>query len=151
MKRLPPSEGGDLGFQIAPLLDVIFVILLYFMVMAGSVKLGYEIKTTLPGSAEASENAESEPPEEVTIAINQMGEVSINDEPIAAAEDTELNNLYVEMKRLAEAASQSQLKIIVTVAADETVKYDCIMNVLDILAKAKVLNDTFSATEGEDF
>ncbi len=150
MKRLPEDSGGDLGFQIAPLLDVIFVILLYFMVMAGSVKLEYEIKTTLPGSAEASENADSEPPEEVTISINAEGEVSINEEPIAAAADVNLNDLYAEMCKLAEAAAQSQLKIIVTVAADETVKYDRIMNVLDILAKAKVSNVTFSATESED-
>ncbi len=150
MKRLPPDEGGELGFQIAPLLDVIFVILLYFMVMAGSVKVEYEIKTTLPGSAEASENAESEPPEEVTISINADGEVSINDDPVANAGDIELNSLYIEMTKLAQAASESQLKIIVTVSADETVKYDRIMNVLDVLAKAKVSNVTFSATESED-
>ncbi len=150
MKRLPEDSGGELGFQIAPLLDVIFVILLYFMVMAGQVKIEYEIKTTLPGSAEASENAESEPPEEVTISINAEGEVSINDEPIAPANDIPLENLYIEMTKLAQAASESQLKIMVTVSADETVKYDRIMNVLDVLAKAKVSNVTFSATDSED-
>lgn len=151
MKRVPAEEAPNLGFQIAPMLDVVFVILLYFMVLAGTVKVEYEIKTTLPGSVESSESAvESEPPEEVTIGISSDGEVSLNEDPMCAANDRHLNELYVQMRLLAEAAKQASQKIIVTVAAEETVKYDRIMNVLDVLAKAKVTNVTFSATSGED-
>ena len=152
MKRAQPSEHPDLGFQIAPMIDVVFVILLYFMVMAGSVKLEYEIKTTLPGSAESSSAATAEdPPDEVTIGISDVGEVSLNDDPIGAPEDSVLNDLFNEMRNLAEAAKQSNRKIVVTVAAEETVKYNRIMNVLDILAKAKVSNVTFSATGADDY
>ena len=48
MKRVQAEEAPNLGFQIAPMLDVVFVILLYFMVLAGTVKIEFEIKTTLP-------------------------------------------------------------------------------------------------------
>lgn len=151
MKKVPESNHPDLGFQIAPMLDVVFVILLYFMVMSSSVKMEYEIKTTLPGSAETSTAAaDAEMPEEVTIGINEAGEVSINDEPIAMPNDKRLDNLYAEMKKLGEAASQSGLKIIVTVEAESTVRYERIMNVLDILAKARVSNVTFSASDEEE-
>lgn len=152
MKRVAAEEPPNLGFQIAPMLDVVFVILLYFMVLAGTVKVEFEIKTTLPGSVEAAEGAtESEPPEEVTIGISEDGEVSLNEDPMCAPNDTKLNELYVQMRLLAEAASKASQKIIVTVAAEETVKYERIMNVLDVLAKAKVSNVTFSATGGDDF
>ena len=33
-----PQKDAELGFQIAPMIDVVFVIMLFFMVMAGSVK-----------------------------------------------------------------------------------------------------------------
>ena len=152
MKRVPAEEAPNLGFQIAPMLDVVFVILLYFMVLAGTVKIEFEIKTTLPGSVESSSSASAdEPPEEVTIGINEEGEVSLNEDPIGMPNDTRLNELYIQMRQLADAASQASQKIIVTVAAEETVKYDRIMNVLDVLAKAKVSNVTFSATGGEDY
>lgn len=150
MKRVQAEETPNLGFQIAPMLDVVFVILLYFMVLAGTIKVEYEIKTTLPGSAEVATAPSDElPPDEVVISISEEGEVALNDDPIGNPGDVVMNDLYTEMKNLAEAASQSQTKIIVTVAAEETVKYDRIMNVLDVLAKAKITNVTFSTTDGE--
>lgn len=33
------QSDGDLGFQIAPMLDVIFVIMLFFMTLAGDKKV----------------------------------------------------------------------------------------------------------------
>ena len=51
MKRFDPNAdgGGNLGFQIAPMIDVVFVIMLFFMVMAGAVKVERELNTKLPG------------------------------------------------------------------------------------------------------
>lgn len=150
MKRVEPEETPNLGFQIAPMLDVVFVILLYFMVLAGTIKVEYEIKTTLPGSAEVATAASDElPPDEVIIGISAEGEVSMNDDPIGQPSDVKMNDLYIEMRNVADTALQAKTKVIVTVAAEETVKYDRIMNVLDVLAKANISNVTFSTTEGE--
>jgi len=150
MKRVEPEETPNLGFQIAPMLDVVFVILLYFMVLAGTIKVEYEIKTTLPGSAEVATAPSDElPPDEVIIGITGEGQVTFNDDPVGEAADIKLNDLYNEMRQVADTALQSKTKVIVTVAAEENVKYDRIMNVLDVLAKAKISNVTFSTTEGE--
>jgi len=132
------------------MLDVVFVILLYFMVLAGTIKVEYEIKTTLPGSAEVATAPSDElPPDEVIIGITGEGQVTFNDDPVGEAADIKLNDLYNEMRQVADTALQSKTKVIVTVAAEENVKYDRIMNVLDVLAKAKISNVTFSTTEGE--
>ena len=96
MKRVQAEETPNLGFQIAPMLDVVFVILLYFMVLAGTIKVEYEIKTTLPGSAEVATAASDElPPDEVVISISSEGEVSMNDDPIGQPGDVKMNDLYV--------------------------------------------------------
>ena len=73
----------------------------------------------------------------------------MNDDPIGQPGDVKMNDLYIEMRNVADTALQAKTKVIVTVAAEETVKYDRIMNVLDVLAKANISNVTFSTTEGE--
>lgn len=45
------NEDGDLGFQIAPMVDVVFVLLLFFMAAAGSREIAREITSKLPGEA----------------------------------------------------------------------------------------------------
>jgi len=39
MKQKPETADASPGFQIAPMIDVVFVIMLFFMVMAGAVKV----------------------------------------------------------------------------------------------------------------
>ena len=45
------SEDGDIGFQIAPMVDVVFVLLLFFMAAAGSQQVAKELTSQLPGAA----------------------------------------------------------------------------------------------------
>jgi biopolymer transport protein ExbD len=54
MKRIESNfNEGNVGFQIAPMIDVVFVIMLFFMVMAGAVKVEKELNTQLPGTVES--------------------------------------------------------------------------------------------------
>jgi biopolymer transport protein ExbD len=49
MKPLPQEDQSNLGFQIAPMIDVVFVVMLFFMVMAGAIKIENHLVTNLPG------------------------------------------------------------------------------------------------------
>ena len=86
--RLKQTAGadGNVGFQIAPMIDVVFVIMLFFMVMAGAVKVENELNTTLPGTAETSTSTDFV--DEQIIAIAEDGTVSLNDEPFDDAKNT---------------------------------------------------------------
>ena len=42
-------SDGEFGFQIAPMLDILFVLLLFFMVSAGAQKHEAALTTQLPG------------------------------------------------------------------------------------------------------
>ena len=48
------SEDGDPGFQIAPMVDVVFVLLLFFMASAGSQVIEKELNISLPSGRSAS-------------------------------------------------------------------------------------------------
>src|ERR1043165_5137807 len=98
--ELNPNEG-TLGFQIAPMIDVVFVIMLFFMVMAGAVKVERELNSQLPGNAETS-NATDFVDEQI-INIAENGEVLLNEEPMDSPTDRELPRLRDTLGRLKKA------------------------------------------------
>ena len=147
MKQKEQTPDAAPGFQIAPMIDVVFVIMLFFMVMAGAVKVEHELKTTLPGNAETAQ--ETELPDEVTIGVSETGEVSLNDDPLGAPQDKVLEGLYSQMVQMRKAAEQAKTKMLITVQAEEAARYERVMNVLDVLARAEITNVTFAVSETE--
>jgi biopolymer transport protein ExbD len=144
MKQREQTPDAAPGFQIAPMIDVVFVIMLFFMVMAGAVKVEHELKTTLPGNAETAK--ETDLPDEVTIGVSETGEVTLNEDPVGPPGDKLLENLYNQM---GQAAEQSKTKLLITVQAEENARYERVINVLDILAKANITNVTFAVSDTE--
>jgi len=147
MRQAKQEAPADAGFQIAPMIDVVFVIMLFFMVMAGAVKVEHELKTTLPGNAETAQ--ETELPDEVTIGISETGEVTLNEDPLGAPQDRVLEGLYSQMVQMRKAAEQAKTKMLITVQAEEAARYERVMNVLDVLARAEITNVTFAVSETE--
>ena len=145
MKSFVQEDDGTLGFQIAPMVDVVFVIMLFFMVMAGAVKVENELSTKLPGSAESSNNAEFT--DETIINISDEGEVSLNDEPFDSADSADLPQLRATLMRLKENADSAKQPTIVTIVSDAHAKYSRTIDVLNALAAAKISNVTFNVDE----
>ena len=148
MKRFEanPNEG-NIGFQIAPMIDVVFVIMLFFMVMAGSVKVEKEINSQLPGSTETSNGADFV--DEQIIGISETGEVSLNDDPLDTATSRDLPQLKATLLRLKQNSDNAHQLCTVTIVSDEQAKYSRTIDVLDALAFAKIESVTFT-TENQD-
>jgi len=135
------ADQIHLGFQIAPMIDVVFVIMLFFMVMAGAVQVEHELNLKLPGTI-IGDNPVSV--EETQIRVLDTGEILLNDDPIGDPGDTKLANLTKTMLQLSEASKAvPDSKIVVTIVADESALYQRIINVLNCLSIAKVQNVTF--------
>ena len=148
MKRFEPNPtDGNLGFQIAPMIDVVFVIMLFFMVMAGAVKVEKEINSQLPGSAETS--GETEFTDEQIIGISEAGDVTLNDEPFDSAASHDLPQLKATLQRLKANADAAHNPCTVTIVSDEQAKYSRTVDVLDALAAARIESVTFTVDESE--
>lgn len=137
--------GGNVGFQIAPMIDVVFVIMLFFMVMAGAVKVEKELATNLPGTAETGGSTEFT--DEQIITISDAGEVSLNDEPFDSSQSHDLPQLRATLLRFKQACDASKSPAIVTIVSDEQAKYARTIDVLNALAVAKIDNVTFTVNE----
>ena len=138
---------GNLGFQIAPMIDVVFVIMLFFMVMAGSVRVEKELNSQLPGNAETS--GATEFVDEQIINIAENGEVQLNEEPMDNAKSRELTHLKATLTRLKKAGDEAKTPTLVTVVSEPNAKYSRTVDVLDALAVAGVTNVTFTVSEEE--
>lgn len=149
MRQQENKSAGDVGFQIAPMIDVVFVIMLFFMVMAGAVKIEYELKIKLPGVP--TDGEERDMPDELTISITEAGQVAINENNVDKPDSKALRELYGEISKLAQNARHAKTKLLVTVQADETAKYERIALVLDTLAEAGANeNVTFAIGDPEE-
>ncbi len=146
-KKHIEDEQVNMGFQIAPMIDVVFVIMLFFMVMAGAVKKEMELKQQLPGVNTPSNDA-PEMPDEITIAIEETGHVTLNEEeldPIGNPDKPDLMpNLVGTLMRLNQEAKERKAKVLVTIQAEEQAIYKRVVDVLNALAKAQVTNVTFT-------
>ena len=140
-KKRREVEAVHIGFQIAPMIDVVFVIMLFFMVMAGQQQIENELNLKLPGRIDP--NAPVETVEETQIQVMETGEILLNDDLIGEPGDSALKELAATMVRLAESSKVAGSKVVVTIMADEFAPYQRVIDVLNALAVARIANVTF--------
>ncbi len=141
MKRLIHSDTTALGFQIAPMIDVVFVIMLFFMVMVGTVKVERELITKLPSPGDPMVRF---PVDEITIGILEDGTVTLNEESFDSPRDKSLPTLTQTLRRLATSSANQKQSVLVTIQAEEQASYERVIDVLNSLHRAQIQNVTFT-------
>ncbi|HEX2748643.1 MAG TPA: biopolymer transporter ExbD [Verrucomicrobiales bacterium] len=137
-------QDAEIGFQIAPMIDVVFVIMLFFMVLAGDRQVETELKMTLP-STESREEASSTPMEE-QIAITVDGEISHNDEPVSKQE-LKANFTRLGLQAKADGAGGEPAPIVVTISPEPDTPWEKVTDVMNAMSAAGITNVTFSVSE----
>jgi len=144
MKHRIHSDDIAIGFQIAPMIDVVFVIMLFFMVMTGSVKMERELRTRLPNPGDP-EQAVQFPAEEITLGILEDGTVTMNEKVFDTPTDKALPLLTKSIRRAADSSARQKQKVLMTIQAEEQASYERIVDVLNSLHQAGIQNVTFTA------
>lgn len=141
--RRKHSSEVNLGFQIAPMIDVVFVILLFFIMQAGQIQVENSHVTKLPGSV--STESEALPPDEISIMVEDDGQVYLNEEPLDTPEAKRLPQLASNLNALREASEATKTEVLVTIYANELARYERVVDVLDALTRANISHVTFQA------
>ena len=146
-RRRHSSEASpDLGFQIAPMIDVVFVVLVFFMSLCAAIKVEAELNTKLPGNAETSTAVDF--PDEQTISIDANGQVLLNDAAFDAPNDPSLPALTDTLKRLKQNSDNAKTLLLITISSDPKAPYFRTIDVLNALAAASIDNVTFTVDDG---
>jgi len=122
--RIPRKALEKARIEIIPMIDVIFFLLVFFMVSTLSMTLNRGLPVNLPTAA----TAQKERRDNVSLTVMQDGKMFLNKEPIT------LQNMGQRVK--AALASDPQLAVVIN--ADGQVLHSTVVDILDELRQAGV-------------
>lgn len=137
--NLRPQRREELELNITPLIDVVFLLLIFFMVST-TFERESEIKITLPKVSQEGGEAESQV---VHVAIDANERLYIDERPL---EDARLATI-----RAAIAASGQALEDpAVLIEADAGVSHEIVVRVMDAARQSGLVKITFATQVVED-
>jgi biopolymer transport protein ExbD len=131
------DADGDLGFQIAPMVDVVFVLMLFFMASAGLQVTEKELGINLPSGRVAT--GKDEPITPILVQIGSDGQVLINSQSFDTPESADLPATREQLKLLMSYGGKDP--VIIQPAPD--VRQERVVQVLNAAAAAGVKNLSF--------
>lgn len=134
-------EEVKLELQVAPLIDVVFLLLIYFMVTAALIKKEGDISFMLPANIASSEMVDI--PVEVLIEIGADGAVQVEGMRFSR-DDRMLSELVSQLRGLQAIAVSQQSPFFVNVLPNQEALHARIIDVMDACAAAGVKSLSFS-------
>lgn len=136
MKRLTELMHKKSELQIAPLIDVVFLLLVYFMVTASLVKKEADLPFQLP--VPIVKYTMPDQAIEVLVEISESGTVSIE-----GAEYRNPKDLAQQLATLRAVAEASGNQLVVSLLPGDKTLHGSVVPVMDACALAKVKNLSF--------
>ena len=122
--RVPRPEQPKARIEIIPMIDVIFFLLVFFMVSTLSMTINRGLPVNLPTAATSQRDLR----ENLNLTLTQDGEIFLNKEPI------NLQDLGPRVK----SALASEPELMVIINADGDVRHHAVVEVMDELRLAGV-------------
>lgn len=141
--RLVPEEDPE--FQIAPMIDILLVLLVFFMSITTAEILQVNEGVILPVAKDAKERAKPKGGEVLVNVLwnplNDVGGIEVSEQKFDQAD--QLTDL---LARAVAAAPETRILI----RADRNVRYDYLRSILIVAGKAGVGKVTFSVVDKDD-
>ena len=132
------------GLQIAPLIDVVFLLLIYFMVSARLKRPEADISLALPGSVSSS--VELIIPDEQIIDVLEDGKIILNNYIFYKKDKSDLVELENILRRYNAASRQSNSEAMITISAQDNSVHERMIDVLNACASAGIKNISFNSS-----
>jgi len=140
MKLLEDLMGKKAELQITPLIDVVFLLLIYFMVTASLIRKEADLSFMLPAKVETPDPITL--PIEVLIEVTEAGDIMING--MLFGQGGNLDDLIGQLVSYNVAADSSGSDLIVNILPANKALHGRIIKVMDACAAANVKNMSFS-------
>jgi len=133
------GEQEEERLELTPLIDCIFLLLIFFLVTTSFYKLERELRVNLPESSEG-ESKQEEPPAEIIINVMRDGTIYVNREL----------KTYDELLQVLKNAVQKWPGIPVIIRGDALAYHKVIVRVMEACSKAKVNSLSISVIPSEE-
>ncbi len=125
-------KGDDFELNVTPLIDVVLVLLIFYMTTTTFVSES-RMELTLP---QASKEVPSDPPDKIDIAIDRQGNVFVNQRAL-------LNTQLPTIRRALTEAHAGGGEPVVIISADAAASYQSVVDVMDAARQAGLYKITF--------
>lgn len=123
------------SIQIAPMIDCVFLMLVYFMVTSTLEREEADLAFQLPGRSSDAFAAEAEMDEQ-WVEIAENGQVSINGYELDSPESEILHQLTGVLTEFMRATQAAGVQAVVTIAPSSETAHQYIVRVMDAVARA---------------
>lgn len=141
--RRQPEADADPEFQIAPMIDILLVLLVFFMSISSTEVLQSSAEVNLPVAKAAKEAKDNPGQVIINVTYNQ-----INDAVGIEMNETAFPNPADLVGLLQERVARNPL-IRVLIRADRDVRYEFMRRILETVGQAGIANVTFSVVDKE--
>jgi biopolymer transport protein ExbD len=142
--RLNLPKPDDPEVSVAPLIDMVFLLLVYFMATASLVRSEGDLGIRLPGMVQQAQTVDM--PDEQIVEITENGVVSLNGRQYDSPQSQELPQLLAVLTRYTAASGAARNEAMVTIAAADACPQQRVIDVMNCCAAAGLRNVTFSAS-----
>ena len=142
-KHRQPEPEADPEFQIAPMIDILLVLLVFFMSISSTEVLQSNRDIKLPVAKDAKDAKENPGQIIVNLAfsqINNSSSISVNEVEYASPGD---------LVPMLQNHIQNNPMVRVLIRADKDVRYSAMKSLLEAVGRAGIANVTFSVVDKE--
>lgn len=132
-------EIQPIPLQLAPMIDVLFLLLLFFIITWNSARRETEIEISVP-AADKGETPKRRAISEIVVNVRKGGEIFVEGEKLTEEQ------LLAKLQTIVQAFNQDQAVIL---RGDEKSEYQKVMNVLNTCQKAGIWNVSFATRPPE--
>ena len=139
--RVPNNlKSGEVGFNMTPMIDVVFLLIIFFLVSSHLAKQEVHMDLPLPDAATGEQRTSEEAPR-LTINVSQDGQLIVAGRTVAQAE---LRTRFEEKRR------DAGPDVEVVIRGDRDVPYGQVEPIMLDCVRAGIWNVTFAVYRPQD-
>lgn len=148
MRRRRKRKTTLVEMQMGPMIDMVFLLLVFFMVSAKPIRPETDIPIGLPGQVAQEEVVDI--PDETRIQIRADGNVVINEQVLDGPDSRQMPELVSVLDRFKKAADNAKSDALVTVAPHDEVAHQRLVDVLNACAEAGITGVSLADGTGDE-
>ena len=137
---LPVTDEPELS--IAPLIDMTFLLLIYFICTCSLIMPEADLGIRLPGMI--AQATQVEMPDEQMIEVRENGQIFLNDREFDSATSRDLPDLQQTLRHYRAASQAAGNPALITIWADDNSEHQRVIDVMNACAAAKIKDVPFA-------
>ena len=140
--KIQTAQMEEPDLPIGPLIDMVFLLLIYFLTTASLARPEADLGIRLPGMVAQAQSVNM--PDEQLIEVKETGHVVLNGREYDRPDATDLPELVSTLLRYRQSAEAAKNDALITISADDAALHQRVIDVMNACAAARITNVTFS-------